>query len=178
VYLPFGLLSLSCVVLLIRSFWLSDTLMIRRDNDCFIASAITGLGGIQLSYSRSSGDPDYRFRDATVLRTWFPPQYPYESRPWPKDSGMGELVRLAGIQVAHHVSVYTPRIAGISSTSHVIIVVPLLLPAILFALPHLLVLRGHRELLRRRRLGLCLHCGYDLRTQPTICPECGAAVSR
>lgn len=51
------------------------------------------------------------------------------------------------------------------------------------ALPPLLWLaaRGRRAWgrRRRRRLGLCLACGYDLRGNPSgVCPECGAAAPK
>jgi hypothetical protein len=52
------------------------------------------------------------------------------------------------------------------------------LPAILFALaPTYWLLGPRRRERRRRRLGLCLNCGYDLRASPERCPECGRAAA-
>jgi hypothetical protein len=59
---------------------------------------------------------------------------------------------------------------GVALPYWILFVLAMLLPVILFVL-------GMREKLRRRRrasLGLCMHCGYDLRAT-SRCPECGRA---
>jgi len=49
-------------------------------------------------------------------------------------------------------------------------------PFVIFGLPLFIWSRRARILSKRRRLGLCLYCGYDLRGLPEPrCPECGKA---
>lgn len=45
-------------------------------------------------------------------------------------------------------------------------------PLIVFLLAILALTDAHKAE-RRRRLGLCAECGYDLRASPSRCPECG-----
>jgi hypothetical protein len=42
----------------------------------------------------------------------------------------------------------------------------------------LLIVRNRHAVEERRALGLCRHCGYDLRESPELCPECGETAHR
>jgi len=52
--------------------------------------------------------------------------------------------------------------------------IPYWMPLVLILVPLAFNLRALAGQIRRARLGLCRHCGYDLRESPYgICPECG-----
>jgi hypothetical protein len=61
-------------------------------------------------------------------------------------------------------------------SSFVVVVVPLWTWLVMATpLPAVGIVR-HLRTRRRRALGLCQVCGYDLRASPTRCPECGTEV--
>jgi hypothetical protein len=63
---------------------------------------------------------------------------------------------------------YFFRVGG--QPNHIIMSCPLGLPVVIFALASW---RIGMSLRRRRRLGLCVACGYNLTGSPGACPECG-----
>ncbi|HZN69088.1 MAG TPA: hypothetical protein VFB66_27660 [Tepidisphaeraceae bacterium] len=56
--------------------------------------------------------------------------------------------------------------------------VPYLPVMLVAAVPPSISLRRTLRRRRRKRLGLCMKCGYDLRGVPGKCPECGTPVPR
>lgn len=56
--------------------------------------------------------------------------------------------------------------------------VPLWIPVAILALILTLCCLPERRRRKRKKLGLCLQCGYDLRASEARCPECGAAFER
>ena len=51
---------------------------------------------------------------------------------------------------------------------------PLGVPGVILLGVIFLLVRRHRKLRLRSRMGVCHSCGYDLRATPGRCPECGA----
>ncbi len=74
---------------------------------------------------------------------------------------------------------WTPQIKSNSSGPHTVVFVhvPLWLPTLFFAASTVYLAPDffHRRRRRKRKmLGLCLKCGYDLRASEERCPECGS----
>ena len=84
-----------------------------------------------------------------------------------------------GVGTVHHVwnspafdgweTIWTPRL----KLKPLRIVIPLWIPTLLFLTLTIAFMRGPLRRRGRRRKGLCLTCGYDLRGTPERCPECG-----
>ncbi len=73
---------------------------------------------------------------------------------------------------------WSPRMVTTSTGLLAAISIPLWIPGVVFGLS-VLVCRPIHYLRRRKRKkrGLCIKCGYDLRGSPERCPECGTGFS-
>ena len=58
------------------------------------------------------------------------------------------------------------------------IYVPLYLPVLFFGAGLVFLLHPVHRRRKRKKLGLCIKCGYDLRGSKVRCPECGAGFSK
>jgi hypothetical protein len=168
-----GLLVLM-LVMWVRSYWRYDMIGWNR---IWMDAGVdelehfrldSGRGGIGLQWVRQSSTD--RSLPGDGLFWWTPDTgdeilYPFQG-PW-----QGWAKRLG---FEHHAGTGT----GPSSfwKSHLSVVFPYWVPALLFGVLPIVWIRATRRRRRRERIGLCAKCGYDLRASRDRCPECGTAI--
>ena len=98
--------------------------------------------------------------------------------PIPSNSELQKSIQVWGFSFTKEgEELFYPNVAHKSSRFTFPCWLPALLAAILPAIALRLGIRRHLRLRRYRQrahLGLCQHCGYDLRATPDRCPECGS----
>jgi hypothetical protein len=145
------ILCLAMVGLWVRSYWRADILQFVSAGDVRIDLGSEG-GHLFAFYGRISDGTRHEDGWHHLVR----PVTPGRRETW-----------ILGTEV-HALIVTTTSMKGRSSY------VRTWLPALLFALaPAWWVVGPWRRQSKRRKLGLCLKCGYDLRATPARCPECG-----
>jgi hypothetical protein len=159
------LLCGACVALWVRSYWVSDAVLWATSSAEYGAQSISGT--FALVESNLPERPGL----------WWDRYNSALTSPWetgsplslPNRLGFGYRSRIlptANIGLWGGTSVVVPPIV----LSRMVLF-PLWLPALLFALPP--GRRLYHRLRPRYGVGLCPACGYDLRATPGRCPECG-----
>jgi len=175
------LLCLGTVGVWVRSYWVSDTWYWARgseDGSFFDQKSIDfSRGGTQFTAARYLYDRRHSREDAYFghqSKTAY--EYPaygdridrsYSPRPR-RYAGLGfEWIPQTSMR---HIGATRETFVLTSLT------LPLYFPTLLFALlpaHYFLRVRRRRRIANRRAQGCCIFCGYDLRSSPARCPECG-----
>ena len=156
-------LCAAACVLWVRSYFVGEQIGWQRSvpqaGEVRATFVVSAAGGLSIKFysvavadgsAQSAGVKSSAEREPVIRWVTHSPRYPWASGPRPWSLGFQSSSRAA--VVPYWFLVFTAAV----------------LPALRLALA---VRHGRR----RRRIGLCPTCGYDLRATPGRCPECGTA---
>jgi len=181
------LLCVAVVTLWVRSHWVRDTIHWANTNypypgnpaialPLFVESAeiTSARGGLRLEWMRtetraSSGVPR-QAKPVTYEASEFLRKYPLSGRP-PRVRGRVTHWAMGPFEFmfAYEQDPWGQSWERWLTVPYWSLAIPLAVLPVLVP-----VARRHRRRADRRRNGLCVRCGYDLRATPRRCPECGA----
>jgi hypothetical protein len=172
------LLCLATVALWVRSYWRCDTLEhvsleAQWRNRLGIGSIFSELVlfDIRIPLDHPIHQPaDYTVASSKVKLGW--QHVTYDTSPMDTLESIATL-RPSNRSFLFHGFGYITNQAPSAASPHLAIGVPHWFLVLLFAILPLLRLRSILRTRRQNRIGLCQHCGYDLRATPDRCPECG-----
>ena len=171
-------LGVATCMLWVRSYWAGDAWSINlpqfgRPLADETLDVVSGRGGIRVSFQRRAR---WEFRVMKPTRTAMPaatisyrhlvPFYPYALN--------AAIFQRLGCELSSHSEPMEPTSVGEAIVREVNVVMPCpLVAATAGVMPCLWWRRRQKTLASRRQSGFCPTCGYDLRTSPGRCPECG-----
>jgi len=176
----FVLLALGTATVALASLWTEIVLWDRQKPPPFGKSTLNPR--LRLSLSGGSLRAEY------VHMALYPPaDWTLWPGPGTMSGGVGKPTRTVNnpfFEWEHtrygDVTFQTANYVGVQTTSQGQVRVPLWGPIVLLLVyPAISLARGPIRRRRRRRKGLCVCCGYDLRGSTSgVCAECGAATSK
>jgi len=183
--LLFAAVSLACISLWIRSYYVSDSAGhmhqfiqdISLVQDSYWGASGRGLVWVNHNFGRWNYQSTAELEQVRARIFAFPIQADYRSDY--ESISAAEQFKRDGhrLFLGFGFTSSTYR-GGVPAEFHEWqIIFPYAAPAVLFSLPLLIDLRMILKRKRRKKLhsqNLCLSCGYDLRASPDHCPECGA----
>ena len=133
---------------------------------------IAGLWGLSywvVTYRFSSGDIGRLMHGAV---DWLEPST-VQRQMWKSIEAFNPRSRLRVIGFDNSETNWTPSRQTYVVTSMIRTIIPLWIPTATFVVLLPIAYLPGRCRRKRKKLGLCLQCGYDLRASKERCPECG-----
>ncbi len=166
------LFYIGTIMLSVRSLKHVDLLLVQTPGHK-AAGAAAQRGGLLVAYS----DVPYEGYESTTGRNWplaFVSLSPQEYIPLHDTLLDPALIKFSFLAI--QTATGTTSITSTTTAKFAVIVVPYWILAFALAILPFIFFRSRMLRRRRRRMGLCIGCGYDIRASAGRCPECGMEI--